>query len=98
MLRLFCAADLDGGGSLDRSEMRQLARSLGVTDEAALQEATHQMDADGARQGCRGNLTHSTPPPSAPVSSRQIRGFLYGQHCRRHARPDARWTPLCVRR
>ena len=35
------------GGSLDRFEVRELAHSLGVTDELALDEAITQMDEDG---------------------------------------------------
>ena len=43
----FESADLDKGGTLDREEVRALAISLGVTDEADLDKAIHQMDADG---------------------------------------------------
>ena len=39
-------ADLDGGGTLDRAEMRLLGKSLGLEDDEQLEKAIAQMDTD----------------------------------------------------
>ena len=47
VVEAFHAADLDGNGTLDRGEIRTLALSLGVSDDAELEQAIAQMGADG---------------------------------------------------